>query len=397
MKSSGSTIDASTVNGAMPRRGNSTFQPRWPGSPCTSNLRVLARQVEDEPAALLDHLQLTLVHLQRRDAGSGPDRPDHHGRQDHDRRETDGRGVLDLDRRAHEVGRRDQPDQERDRQQAARGPLGSELVDARHLGRDLVVLGDLVRRGLDLDLGLRRCRDGDGGRLDGPAGRPLRVRGPGWRPAPEPWPRPGRGPRRPCGAGPRGASAPWAGAWAVTGRSVGAGPRGARSVSGGSVFSGASVACTWTARVGLGLDLDRCGHDRRLDDGFVDRLVDWLFDWLFTASTTGSCDRFDDWSTTGSGSARASGAGSASTTTDSRCLLGFGSLGWRLGSDRKENRLGCSSVGSAGSLGSIATGSARSSGSSSASTTTDSATGSGSSTRVRLDGRGRRATGSGSG
>ena len=31
MKSSGSTIVASTVNGAMPRRRNSTFQLRWPG------------------------------------------------------------------------------------------------------------------------------------------------------------------------------------------------------------------------------------------------------------------------------------------------------------------------------------------------------------------------------
>ena len=50
MKSSGSTIVASTVNGAMPRRGNSTFQPRWPGSPCTSN-RVywLARSKMNRP------------------------------------------------------------------------------------------------------------------------------------------------------------------------------------------------------------------------------------------------------------------------------------------------------------------------------------------------------------
>jgi predicted acetyltransferase len=36
MNSSGSTIDASTTNGAMLRRRNSTFHPRWPGFPTTS-------------------------------------------------------------------------------------------------------------------------------------------------------------------------------------------------------------------------------------------------------------------------------------------------------------------------------------------------------------------------
>ena len=60
MKSSGSTIVASTANGAIPRRGNSTFQPRLPGWPCTSTVRVLAGHVEDVPAALLDDLELAL-------------------------------------------------------------------------------------------------------------------------------------------------------------------------------------------------------------------------------------------------------------------------------------------------------------------------------------------------
>ena len=124
--------------------------------------RVLAGEVEDEPSTLLDHLQLTLVHLQRREAGSASDGPDHHGRQDHDRRESDGLGVLDRDSLPDEVGRHDQPDQHGDRQQPTRGPLRRELVDPRHLGRDLVVLGDLPR----LDVGLRRCRDSDRGRPD---------------------------------------------------------------------------------------------------------------------------------------------------------------------------------------------------------------------------------------